>query len=185
MNAARELELVELVSTAGAAIGTATVGDAHRAPGALHRAFSVVLFDPAGRTLLQRRSAGKTRFPLRWANACCGHPAPGEAVTVAALRRLNQELAVSLPELVEVGVYTYRAVDPSTGRVEYEYDHVLIGRVSASLPVAPDPAEVSEVRWIDPESVAGLAGAEYAPWVDGVLQVARGSSDISHPNDSP
>ena len=48
-----------------------------------------------GRTLLQQRAAAKTRFPLRWANACCGHPAPGEAVTVAAARRLGEELGVT------------------------------------------------------------------------------------------
>src|SRR5204862_7644009 len=57
--------LVELVDGTGTPPGTATVEQAHEWPGVLHRAFSVLLFDPAGRTLLQRRAAAKTRFALR------------------------------------------------------------------------------------------------------------------------
>ena len=40
----------------------------------LHRAFSVLLFDPAGKLLLQQRSKSKLTFPLLWANTCCSHP---------------------------------------------------------------------------------------------------------------
>jgi isopentenyl-diphosphate delta-isomerase len=179
MNPGRELDLVELVSDDGAPHGAATVLDAHTAPGTLHRAFSVVLLDAAGRTLLQQRAAAKTRFPLRWANACCGHPFPGEQITVAATRRLDQELGVRMNGLAEAGVYRYVATDPETGRVEHEYDHVLVGRVPADLPVAPDPAEVSAVRWTDARSLAGalVDGApEYAPWLHGVLRLAIGFS---------
>ena len=67
----RELELVELVDAAGTATGESTVEAAHTEPGQLHRAFSVLLVEPGGRTLLQRRAATKTRFPARWANSCC------------------------------------------------------------------------------------------------------------------
>src|SRR6202008_2383007 len=102
----------------GAPVGSATVDEAHRAPGRLHRAFSVFLRDPAGgRVLRQQRAAVKPRFPLRWANSCCGHPLPGEEVAVAAGRRLIEELGVRDVPLIEVGVYTYRAEDPESGRV--------------------------------------------------------------------
>src|SRR5258707_15596891 len=83
----REQLPVELVDRAGRAIGTCPVGKAHTAPGRLHRAFSVLLYDPAGRVLLQRRAAAKTRFALRWSNTCCGHPAPGQEVAAAARTR--------------------------------------------------------------------------------------------------
>jgi isopentenyl-diphosphate Delta-isomerase len=175
----RERDLVELVARDGAPVGTATVLDAHTRPGARHRAFSVVLLDAAGRTLLQQRAAVKKRFPLRWANACCGHPLPGEVVTAAATRRVRQELGVHLNGLDEVGVYLYRADDPQTGLVEHEYDHVLVARVPASLPVAPDPDEVAAIRWADAGALAGDladAGAEFAPWLVGVLRLAIGFS---------
>src|SRR4051794_29088377 len=77
---ARETQLVELDDADGVAIGSCTVAEAHTAPGQLHRAFSVMLLDDLGRVLVQQRAAVKTRFALRWANACCGHPAPGQTV---------------------------------------------------------------------------------------------------------
>jgi isopentenyl-diphosphate delta-isomerase len=168
----RERDLVELVDLTGAPVGESTVDDAHRPPGQLHRAFSVVLTDPAGRLLLQRRAAVKTRFPLRWANACCGHPSPGVPVTESAVSRLDEELGIVGVTLSEVGVYVYEATDPATGRVEHEYDHVLLGRVDADVAMLPDPAEVAEVRWALPDEV-DLDLAEqptsYAPWLSGVL----------------
>ena len=179
MSPERELELVELVTPSGDAIGSSTVQRAHTAPGSLHRAFSVLLFDDDQRTLLQQRAAVKTRFPLRWANACCGHPTPGESVITAACRRLSEELGVTRVNLVEAGVYTYRASDPATGRVEYEYDHVLIGRVRANLGLTVDPAEVAATRWA-PSDALSVTNAEYAPWLAGVLSVASTNGPVGN-----
>lgn len=167
----REDDLVELVDASGDTVGTATVREAHTAPGRLHRAFSVLLFDAEGRTLLQQRAPVKTRFALRWANTCCGHPAPGVSVVEAATRRLAEELGVTGIPLVDVGVYTYRAEDRATGRVEYEYDHVVVGHVSGELTVTPDPSEVAATRWV-PAAALTPTGEEYAPWLAGVLPVA-------------
>jgi isopentenyl-diphosphate delta-isomerase len=170
----REALLVELVSEAGTALGESTVEAAHREPGQLHRAFSVLLVDPAGRLLLQQRAAVKTRFPLRWANACCGHPGPGVPVRSAAATRLAEELGISGVCFEELGVYSYRAADPRTGLVEHEYDHVLLGRVPTDVPMRPDPAEVAATQWVAPaDLVASMATApdDYAPWLAGVVTV--------------
>ena len=169
----REMHWVELVDPEGAPIGTARVDDAHHAPGRLHRAFSVFLRDPAGRVLLQQRAAVKTRFPLRWANTCCGHPEPGEEVATAAARRVAEEIGVSGVELTEVGRYSYYAEDPDTGRVEYEYDHVLLGDLAAGQDPAPDPDEVAEVRWAQVSDLVRELAAEprrFAPWLAGVTE---------------
>ncbi|MEU8900094.1 isopentenyl-diphosphate Delta-isomerase [Nocardia sp. NPDC048505] len=169
----REALPVELVDEAGRAVGACPVAEAHAAPGRLHRAFSVLLFDEAGRVLLQQRAAVKTRFPLLWANTCCGHPAPGEPVTAAAAVRLAEELGLATP-LTEVGEFVYQAQDPATGRVEYEWDHVLVGTLSAGEP-RPDPAEVAAFEWV-PAEVAQTAMAEhpdrYTPWLGPVLKIA-------------
>lgn len=172
---ARESQLVELVGADGAATGSCTVAEAHTMPGRLHRVFSVLLVDDLGRVLIQQRAAVKTRFALRWANACCGHPAPGQTVVDAAALRLVEEIGVRGATLHEAGVHPYRAEDPQTGRVEYEHDHVLIGRVPVDLPLRPDPAEVADVRWVAPGPLrADLAEhpERYAPWLSGVLAVA-------------
>jgi isopentenyl-diphosphate Delta-isomerase len=168
---AREDHLVELVDASGRPIGSATVDQAHREPGQLHRAFSVFLRDPDGRVLLQQRAAVKTRFPLRWANTCCGHPTPGEALTVAAGRRLIEELGLADVTLAEVGVYSYYAEDPATGRVEYEYDHVLLGDLPAGRLPAPDPDEVAQTRWVAVSELVAAVETDprsYAPWLAGV-----------------
>lgn len=174
----REAQLVELVDAEGTACGTATVAQAHGDPGLRHRAFSVHLFDPSGRLLLQQRAAVKTRFALRWANATCGHPAPGESVVVAATRRLAEEVGLRGIELTEIGVYGYRALDPATGLVEDEHDHVLLGIIDpAEQQPRPDPAEVAALRWIPPtELLDNLRDRpdEFAPWLAGVTNVALG-----------
>lgn len=175
----RESQLVELVDEDGAAAGSCTVAEAHTAPGRLHRAFSVMLLDDRGYALIQQRAAEKTRFALRWANACCGHPAPGQGVFDAAARRLIEEIGVRAVTLDQAGTYTYRAEDPRTGRVEHEYDHVVVGRVPSDSRLRLDPAEVADVRWWAPDRLrADLADHPdlYAPWLSGVLAVATATS---------
>ncbi|MEV6280803.1 isopentenyl-diphosphate Delta-isomerase [Nocardia sp. NPDC051832] len=169
----REALPVELVDEAGRAVGACPVAEAHTAPGRLHRAFSVLLFDETGRVLLQQRAAVKTRFPLLWANTCCGHPAPGEPVEAAAAVRLAEELGLATP-LAEAGEFVYQALDPVTGRVEYEWDHVLVGRLAAGVP-HPDPAEVAAFEWIAPEAVQAAMAEHpdrYTPWLGPVLKIA-------------
>ncbi|MGC4797873.1 isopentenyl-diphosphate Delta-isomerase [Micromonospora saelicesensis] len=188
----REKHLVELVDETGKAHGETTVAAAHQPPGQLHRAFSVLLVDPDGQVLLQRRAAVKTRFPLRWANSCCGHPQPGESLAEAANRRLSEELGAGPVELTEVGVYVYYAEDPATGRVEFEYDHVLRGEFLPGAPLLPDQDEVAEVRWADPtalEAELKLDPRSYAPWLGGVvnrlLRPAESTSGATGPAMTP
>jgi isopentenyl-diphosphate Delta-isomerase len=173
----RELLLVELVDRAGAAIGACPVGEAHTERARLHRAFSVLLYDNDGRVLLQRRAAVKTRFALRWSNTCCGHPAPGQVVAAAARTRLAEELGISAAQttpLTEAGTFYYRAADPATPYIEEEWDHVLVGTLTSGDPV-PDENEVSEIRWVHPDQLAGEIDArpdEFTPWLAGVLDIA-------------
>lgn len=174
MTESREAHLVELVDEAGQPAGASSVEEAHRPPGRLHRAFSVLLVDRDGRVLLQQRAAAKTRFPLRWANSCCGHPAPGQSLSTAATRRLREELGAGPVALTEIGVYVYRAEDPATGRVEVEYDHVLLGELPPDSPLLPDPTEVAALRWADPAELAAELVADpgrYAPWLGGVVDL--------------
>jgi isopentenyl-diphosphate Delta-isomerase len=91
---------------------------------------------------------------------------------------MAEELGITGVPLVEVGVHTYVAGDPTTGLVEHEYDHVLVGRVPADLPLRPDPTEVEATRWATPEAVlAEIADPIYAPWLAGVLPIAL--TDVS------
>ena len=177
----RESHPVELVDRTGRPLGVRTVEEAHQAPGRLHRAFSVVLTDDCGRILLQRRSAAKTRFASLWGNACCGHPLPDQSVPDAANQRIREELGLGPVTLADAGVYLYYAVDPIAGRVEFEYDHVLVGRVPSDVLLAPDPNEVAELRWLNRHQLENSLGASpesYAPWLGGVIaRLARQDSN--------
>ena len=113
--------------------------------GLLHRAFSIFIFDPEERLLLQRRADGKYHFARLWSNSCCGHPRPGERTADAAARRLEEEFGFITP-LDQFAQVTYKATDPVSRLVEHEYLHVFRG-VYAGEP-RPNPDEVSAWRWM-------------------------------------
>src|SRR5262249_12568121 len=168
---------VELVTREGDPAGSCSVDEAHTAPGRLHRAFSVVLFDRIGRTLVQRRAAAKSRFGGLWSNTCCSHPAPGSPVIAFAVRRMGEELGLEVPTLTDVGRFVYQAADGVRGWVEYEYDHVLVHTIPAVRP-DPDPAEVDGWRWVDTAELRAelLARPElFTPWFSQVLDHALSS----------
>lgn len=161
---------VELVDQDGASLGVAEVEGAHRLPPRLHRAFSVVLHDGAGRALFQRRAAAKERWPGALANSCCGHPASAATLAADAARRVAEELGVAVDGLREVGTFTYQAAEPGGVWAEFEFDHVLLGRLDPGQALAPDPAEVAETAWLTPAQ--WRARADLAPWAGRVMEIA-------------
>ncbi|HEV2765300.1 MAG TPA: isopentenyl-diphosphate Delta-isomerase [Pyrinomonadaceae bacterium] len=134
-------ERVILVDEQDRALGSAEKLSAHT-EGRLHRAFSVFVFDRAGRVLLQRRARTKYHSGGLWSNTACGHPRPEETTADAARRRLGEEMGFRC-ELTEAFGFVYRA-ELDNGLVEYEYDHVLIGVFDGDP--APDPSEVEDWR---------------------------------------
>lgn len=164
--------MLELVDEEGSTIGTAEKLSAHQAPGMLHRAFSVFLFDGTGRLLLQRRALGKYHSPGVWSNTCCGHPYPGEPPFAAAARRTGEELGVGPVLLREAGRVRYNHPDPASGLVEQEYNHLFAGLVEAEP--RPDPAEIAETAFVTPGELAALLGtATFSAWFPTVLDAAR------------
>ncbi|HUY30749.1 MAG TPA: isopentenyl-diphosphate Delta-isomerase [Acidimicrobiales bacterium] len=166
-----ERPIVLLVDEHAAIVGQSGKLEAHEPPGLLHLAFSAFLYRSDGRVLLQRRAASKYHFPLHWANACCSHPGPGEQVVESAERRVLEELGVSCA-LRPVGVFVYRATCPSSGLVEHELDHVLVGTTDDEP--NPQPSEVAELRWVLPADVAaGRPEGAHAPWLSRALEIAE------------
>lgn len=164
--------MLELVDENGTTIGTAEKLAAHQAPGQLHRAFSVFLFDEEGRLLLQRRALGKYHSPGVWSNTCCGHPYPGEGPFAAAARRVYEELGVSPSLMAEAGTVRYNHPDPASGLVEQEYNHLFVGLVQA--PLRPDPEEVEETAFVTAQELAERhASAPFSAWFMTVLDAAR------------
>ena len=154
---------VVLVNERDEAIGTLEKLEAHRS-GALHRAFSIFLFDQQGRTLLQQRATVKYHTPGLWSNACCSHPLPGEDLATATSRRLQEELGI-VCALTERFAFIYEASFDNDLH-EHEFDHVFFGAFEGEL--HPDPEEVKELRWIAPKELDAeiIAGPErFTPWL--------------------
>jgi isopentenyl-diphosphate delta-isomerase len=160
-------EQVVVLAPDGRELGEMEKLAAHQGRGTLHRAFSVFLFHPDGRMLVHRRASSKHHFRDLWTNACCSHPRPGETVTAAAARRVAEELGLELAEsaFTESGSFVYRALDPTSGLVEHEWDHVVVATTDRD-PV-PDPDEVGEWRWARVDELRSEVASHperFTPW---------------------
>jgi isopentenyl-diphosphate delta-isomerase len=156
-------EQLILVDASDRELGVGEKMEVHLA-GALHRAFSVFVFDGRGRLLMQKRAADKYHSAGLWSNTACGHPRPGEATQAAARRRLREEMGFEC-ELREAFQFLYRA-ELEGALVEHEYDHVFVGTHEGDP--APDPAEVEEWRWVSMgELLRGLSDEpqRYSRWL--------------------
>lgn len=137
--------------------------EAHRAA-RFHLAISALVF-AGGALLIQRRALAKYHCGGMWANTVCTHPHFGEDVEAAAHRRLREELGFDLP-LEFRRVVDYRA-DVGNDLIEHERVHMFVGETTRNLVVVPNPAEVSETRWVTPEALrAEIAAApeRFTPW---------------------
>ena len=145
----------------------------------LHRAFSVFLFDPQGRFLMQQRALSKKTWPGVWSNSCCGHVMLHENTEAAAKRRMKFELGLKgIGLTLALPNFRYRA--EKDGIVENEICPVFVG-VTDKVP-RPNPAEVESVKWVDwDEFVESVEDPEtdISPWaVEEVRELVR--SEMFH-----
>ena len=164
-------EYVLLVDASDRVTGVREKMAAHR-EGLLHRAFSVFVFTPDGRLLLQKRAMGKYHSGGLWSNTCCSHPRVGETVEGAATRRLWEEMGITC-DVRRVFSFIYRA-DLGDGMVEHELDHVLMAE-SGTDP-APDPAEVGawdRVSLPDLQADVEARPGRYTVWLGIALEQLR------------
>ncbi|NNC76374.1 MAG: isopentenyl-diphosphate Delta-isomerase [Woeseiaceae bacterium] len=145
----------------------------HDGDGILHRAFSVFLFDPKGRLLLQQRAHNKRLWPGFWSNTCCSHPRRGESLEIATERRLTEELnVVATMEYVYQFMYQAQYLDLGSER---ELCHVYVGRIAS--PVAPNHHEIAEIRYASVAEIdADLEryAERFTPWFRMEWQALKG-----------
>lgn len=181
-------DLVVLVDDDGEVVGQAPRLSVHDSDTPLHLAFSLHLFDSAGRVLLTRRALAKRTWPGVWTNSCCGHPRPDEDAPAAVVRRLGEELGVQVDDLrCVLPDFRYRAVDAS-GVVENELCPVWVGRVRGT--VLADPDEVAESAWLPWEDLVTAitaAPVAFSPWAVLAVpaMVAGGFAPDRWPSEQP
>lgn len=135
------VDKVVLVTEEDDAVGVEDKRTAHE-EGKLHRAFSILVLNDNGELLLQQRAYDKHHSGSLWSNTCCGHPRPGESLPEAARRRLREEMGFDC-SLKEIFSFIYRA-EVGNGSVEYEYDHVFLGRFDGEPKLNPEEA----INWM-------------------------------------
>ena len=145
-----DLEDLILVNSDDESLGTRPKRECHIDQGALHRAFSVFIFNSAGEVLLQQRTAQKFLWPLYWSNACCSHPRAGEDSEEAAHRRLKQELGISA-SLTYLYKFEYQARYQNVGS-EHELCWVWVG-FAEEKDISPNNNEVANWRFFPKEEL--------------------------------
>ncbi|QNU66199.1 isopentenyl-diphosphate Delta-isomerase [Ruminiclostridium herbifermentans] len=136
------IDNVILVNNNDEEIGALEKMDAHR-KGKLHRAFSILIFNSRGQLLLQKRAKSKYHSGGLWTNTCCSHPRPGESTKTAANRRLTEEMGFTC-NIYEAFSFIYK-VQFNNELMEYEYDHVFIGKFDGTF--SPNIYEVEDWSW--------------------------------------
>jgi isopentenyl-diphosphate delta-isomerase len=139
-----ENEQLILVDRDDVEIGHVDKASAHDAGGLLHRAFSLFIFDPEGRLLMQQRSATKRLWPRYWSNSCCSHPRRGESMEEATRRRLQDELNIEAG-LEFVYKFAYQASYGELG-AENELCWVYLGRTDDTI--VPNRNEIAATRFM-------------------------------------
>ena len=156
-------EALILVDDEDNEVGFLNKADCHIGDGILHRAFSVFLFDDAGRLLLQQRASGKPLWPLYWSNTCCSHPRRGETLEIATARRLQDELGTT-SDLEHVYRFSYHAPFGELGS-ERELCHVFLGRLAGEP--AANPTEIAATRYLTADELdreLATDSTAFTPW---------------------
>ncbi|KAI9193630.1 NUDIX hydrolase domain-like protein [Polychytrium aggregatum] len=148
---------------------------------ALHRAFSVFLFNSAGELMLQQRADEKITFPGYFTNTCCSHPLfVKDEMEVedqigarrAAQRKLFHELGIEADQ-VPLDKFEFltriQYMAPSDGLWgEHEIDYIFI--VRADVQTNPNPNEIKSIKYVTKEELQNLfvnadkEGLKITPW---------------------
>ncbi len=145
------MEEVILVDEHDVSVGAMEKMEAHE-KAALHRAFSVFIFNAKGEMLLQQRAFSKYHSGGLWTNSCCSHPRPGEEIHEAASRRLTEEMGFVTP-IKKVFDFIYKA-DFSNGLTEYEFDHVFAGYYDGKI--EPNKNEVCDYQYRSMQEIESM-----------------------------
>lgn len=151
---------VVLVDDDGYSIGAADRKHVHNQATPLHLAHSCYIFDQTGRLYVTRSLPAGSTWPSSWTVSCCGHPAPGEALTHAVKRRAFEKLGVEITEIrLILPRFRYRTA-MTNGIVENELCPVF-SAMTSQLP-QPDRAEMDAIRLFEwPDLVQAVIEGDF------------------------
>jgi isopentenyldiphosphate isomerase len=143
-------EQVEVVNEKGEVMGLASRAEVHSNPSLMHRVVHVLVFDPGGRLLLQKRSLTKDVAPGKWDTSVGGHVGIGEELSSSAKREMEEELGIAGCEMDYL--YSYIHSNP------YETELVSTYRCTHSGDILFNRDEIDEVRFWSLEEIREATG---------------------------
>ena len=153
-------ECFDVVDACDVVIGRASRREVH-ARGLWHRAVHTLVFDPAGRVLLQKRSMLKDLSPGLWDSSCSGHLDASEDYDTAAARELGEEIGVRLaPGVCPRRWFRVSACEETGWEFVWVYHHPHDG------PVVIEEREIQFAEWVAPAEVSRRVAkvpADYCP----------------------
>ena len=148
-------ELVQLVNRQGKPVGTAPRSECHGNPDLIQAVVHLHLFDSAGRLYVQKRAAGKDRFPGLWDTSVGGHVAPGETPDQAIRREAREELGIELSDQPgPAGLRRLERLEPYIYRDDVETEYVVPYRSTYSGTLQPNPDEVQEGAFFEVHDIS-------------------------------
>jgi isopentenyldiphosphate isomerase len=144
-------ELFDIVDDQDRIIGQAPRSSCHGNPTLVHRVAHVLVFNSAGKVLLQKRSGSKDVQPGRWDTSVGGHLDPGEDYQAGALREMAEELGIVNQPLELLYSYPHRN--------DFESENVTSFWLCYDGGIAFDPQEVEAIAFYSVEEIAQLLGS--------------------------
>lgn len=159
-------EFVILVDNNDNPVGLEEKTKCHLPDGKLHRAFTALLFDPAGRLLLARRSSNKMLWPSCWDGTVASHPRESETYASSAQRRMPEEAGITC-SMDYLFKFEYHVPYLDVGS-ENEICGTLAGIIDADTQLGLAKDEISEARWTTLEDLLAElhdSPESYCPWM--------------------
>jgi isopentenyldiphosphate isomerase len=142
-----ENDTLDLVDERGEVVGTVRRGDCHGDPSLAHRAVHVFVKNSAGEYFLQKRSQTKRVQPGKWDTSVGGHLACGEDYEAAALREIEEELGLKLPDASRL-----ERLHDCIWRSDIETEHVRTFLIEHEGPFTLNSEEIEDGRfWTESE----------------------------------
>ena len=124
-----------------------------------------MILNEQGQILLVRHNYGQRRWSFPG-----GAVEAGEAVLQAALREVQEELGIQVQVQLLVGIYRTIGMNKPDRDI-----YVFLAEVSQDLPLLPDPREIAEILWTDPNHLPSPLTNEVAHAVQDHLSTQYGS----------
>jgi isopentenyldiphosphate isomerase len=134
-------------------VGEASLSDIYK-QGFIHRVVLIILQDPDGRILLQRRSPDMATNANRWDVSAAGHVDAGEDYNSAAARELEEELGIKDIELKEIAYYFSDQV--LEGKKLRRFMKIFSATMPGSTNFSINKEELSEVQWFEIDKLREL-----------------------------